>query len=76
MAERFDWNRDPKTALLKNYMKTAHMMGWPAASDHRAEQAVKQDIVPKMFTAYATGQQSLEKAITWGEAALQRIYKP
>lgn len=74
-VEGFDWDRDPKTALLKDCMKTAHMMGWPAASDHRAEQAVQQHIVPKMFTAYATGQQSLSEAVAWGEAALQRIYQ-
>ncbi len=73
-VEYFDWDRDPKTALLKDCMQTAHMMGWPAASDDRAERAVQHHIVPKMFTAYATGKQSLEQAVAWGETALQRIY--
>jgi multiple sugar transport system substrate-binding protein len=75
IQERFDWQRDPKTAVLKDYMKTAHMMGWPAPSDHRAEQAVQQDIVPKMFASYVTGKLRLEDAVAWGEAALQDLYK-
>jgi multiple sugar transport system substrate-binding protein len=74
-GEKFDWQRDPKTAMLKDYMQTAHMIGWPAPPDHRAEQARAQWVVPNMFTAYATGKQSLEEAIVWGEARLQRIYQ-
>ena len=74
-AEDFDWGRDPKTAVLKDYMKTAHMMGWPAASDHRAEQAAQRYIVPQMFISYVTGKRSLSEAVTWAEAALQRIYQ-
>lgn len=74
VGEQFDWGRDPKTAGLKDYMKTAHMMGWPAPSDARAERATQQYIVPQMFTAYVTGQRGLEEAVQWGEAALQRIY--
>ena len=75
VGEEFDWQRDPKTAALKDYMKTAHMIGWPAPIDHRAEQARTQWIVPKMFAAYVTGKHSLEEAVTWGEAALQKIYQ-
>lgn len=74
--ETFDWQRDPKTAVLKNFMKTVHMMGWPGPSDWRAEQAAQKFIVPKMFTFYVTGEKSLEDSVVWGEAALERIYKP
>jgi hypothetical protein len=28
-----------------------------------------------MFTAYATGRKTLEEAVLWGEARLQRLYK-
>lgn len=73
--ERFDWQRDPKTAHLKDYMTTAHMIGWPGPPDQRAEQARGQWIVPKVFASYVAGKKSLEEAITWGEAALQQIYK-
>ena len=75
VGEQFDWQRDPKTAALKDYMKTAHMIGWPAPIDYRAEQARTQWIVPKMFAAYVAGKHSLEEAVTWGEAALQKIYQ-
>jgi multiple sugar transport system substrate-binding protein len=75
LAERFDWRRDPKTALLKDYMKTAHMLGWPGQSDDRAEQAAKQYIIPQMFTSYVTGKQSLSAAVSWAEAKLRRIYR-
>jgi multiple sugar transport system substrate-binding protein len=74
-GEKFDWDRDPKTAILKDYAKTAHMIGWPAPPDRRAEQARAEWIVPNMFTFYATGKKSLEEAVSWGEAELQRVYK-
>ena len=67
--------RDPKTAMLKDYASTAHMIGWPAPSDRQAEQARAEWIIPNMFTYYATGQKSLEEAVVWGEGELQRIYK-
>jgi multiple sugar transport system substrate-binding protein len=74
-AEQFDWQRDPKTTKLKDFMKTAHMMGWPAPADLRAEQARAKWIVPNMFKSYVTGKKSLEEAVAWGEAELQQIYK-
>ena len=74
-GEKFDWDRDPKTAMLKDYAKTAHMIGWPAPPDRKAEQARAEWIVPNMFTYYATGRKSMEEAVLWGEAELQRIYK-
>jgi multiple sugar transport system substrate-binding protein len=74
-GEKFDWDRDPKTAILKDYAKTAHMIGWPAPPDRKAEQARAEWIVPNMFTFYATGKKSLEEAVSWGEGELQRIYK-
>jgi multiple sugar transport system substrate-binding protein len=73
-GDHFDWARDPKTAMLKDYIKTGHMIGWPAPSDRKAEQARAEWIVPNMFTYYATGQKSLEEAVTWAEGELQRIY--
>jgi multiple sugar transport system substrate-binding protein len=73
-GEQFDWNRDPKTAILKDYAKTAHMIGWPAPPDRKAEQMRSEWIVPNMFTYYCTGRKSLDEAISWGEAELQRIY--
>ena len=74
-SEHFHWERDPKTAMLKDYASTAHMIGWPAPSDRKAEQARAEWIVPNMFTYYATGKKSLEEAVSWGEGELQRIYK-
>jgi multiple sugar transport system substrate-binding protein len=74
-GDQFDWGRDPKTAGLKDYVKTAHMIGWPGPSDRKAEQARAEWIVPNMFTFYVTGQKSLEEAVTWAEGELQRIYK-
>jgi multiple sugar transport system substrate-binding protein len=74
-GEKFDWDRDPKTAMLKDYGKTAHMIGWPAPPDRKAEQARAEWIVPNMFTYYVTGRKSLEESVSWGEAELQRIYK-
>jgi multiple sugar transport system substrate-binding protein len=74
-GEKFDWARDPKTAKLKDYAKTAHMIGWPAPAGRKAEQARAQWIVPNMFTFYATGQKSLEESVTWGEGELKRIYE-
>jgi multiple sugar transport system substrate-binding protein len=73
-GDQFDWTRDPKTAMLKDYIKTAHMIGWPAPSDRQADQARAAWVVPNMFTYYATAQKSLEEAVTWAEGALQRIY--
>jgi multiple sugar transport system substrate-binding protein len=74
-GEKFDWDRDPKTAILKDYAKTAHMIGWPASPDRKAEQARAEWIVPNMFTFYVTGKKSLDDAVSWGEAELQRVYK-
>jgi multiple sugar transport system substrate-binding protein len=74
-SEHFQRERDPKTAMLKNYATTAHMIGWPAPSDRKAEQARAEWIIPNMFTYYATGKKSLEDAVGWGEGELQRIYK-
>lgn len=74
-GDQFDWGKDPKTAQLKDYAKTAHMIGWPASPDHKAEQARAQWIVPNMFTFYVTGKKSLEEAVSWAEGELQRIYK-
>jgi multiple sugar transport system substrate-binding protein len=74
-GEKFDWERDPKTAKLKDYAKTAHMIGWPAPAGRKAEQARAQWIVPNMFTFYATGKKSLEESVTWGEGELKRIYE-
>jgi len=73
-GDRFDWGRDPKTAMLKDYIKTAHMIGWPGPSDRKAEQARAEWVVPNMFTFYATGQKSLDEAVAWAEGELQRIY--
>ena len=73
-GEQFDWNRDPKTAILKDYAKTAHMIGWPAPPDRKAEQMRSEWIVPNMFTYYCTGRKSLDEAVSWGEAELRRIY--
>ncbi len=73
-GEQFDWQRDPKTAMLKDYAKTAHMIGWPAPPDRKAEQVRSEWIVPNMFTYYCTGRKSLDEAVSWGEAELQRIY--
>ena len=42
--------RDPKTGMLKDYVKTAHLIGWPGPSDRKAEQARAEWIVPNMFT--------------------------
>jgi multiple sugar transport system substrate-binding protein len=74
VGDNFDWGRDPKTAMLKDYIKTAHMIGWPGPSDRKAEQARAEWIVPNMYTYYATGQKSLDEAVTWAEGELQRIY--
>lgn len=73
-GEQFDWNRDPKTAMLKDYAKTAHMIGWPAPPDRKAEQVRAEWIIPNMFTYYCTGRKSLDDAVVWAEAELQRIY--
>jgi len=73
-GDNFDWGKDPKTAMLKDYIKTAHMIGWPGPSDRKAEQARAEWVVPNMFTYYATGQKSLNEAVTWAEGELQRIY--
>jgi multiple sugar transport system substrate-binding protein len=73
-GDKFDWGRDPRTAMLKDYAKTAHMIGWPAPADRKAEQARAEWIVPNMFTFYATGKKSLEETVSWGEAELQRVY--
>jgi multiple sugar transport system substrate-binding protein len=74
-GDQFDWARDPKTAVLKDYVKTAHMIGWPGPSDRKAEQARAEWIVPNMFTFYSTRQKSLDEAVTWAEGELQRVYK-
>jgi multiple sugar transport system substrate-binding protein len=74
-GDNFDWGRDPKTAALKDYIKAAHMIGWPGPSDRKAEQARAEWIVPNMFTFYATGKKSLDEAVSWAEGELQRIYK-
>lgn len=73
-GDTFDWSRDPKTAMLKDYANTAHMIGWPGPSDRKAEQTRAQWIVPNMFTFCPTGQKSLEETVTWAEGELQRIY--
>jgi multiple sugar transport system substrate-binding protein len=73
-GDSFDWGRDPKTAALKNYIKTAHMIGWPGPSDRKAEQARAQWIIPNMFTFYATGKKSLDESVSWAEDELQRVY--
>jgi multiple sugar transport system substrate-binding protein len=73
-GDKFDWGRDPKTAALKDYIKTAHMIGWPGPSDRKAEQARAEWIIPNMFTFYATGKKSLEESVSWAEGELQRIY--
>ena len=73
-GDNFDWGKDPKTAMLKDYIKTAHMIGWPSPSDRKAEQARAEWVVPNMYTYYATGQKSLDEAVTWAEGELQRIY--
>lgn len=75
VGEKFDWGRDPKTASLKDFAKTAHLIGWPGPADRKAEQARAEWIVPNMFTFYATGQKSLEESVSWAEGELQRIYK-
>jgi multiple sugar transport system substrate-binding protein len=74
LGDRFDWGRDPKTGMLKDYAKTGHLIGWPGASDRKAEQARAEWIVPNMFTYYATGQKSLDEAIAWAEGELRRVY--
>jgi multiple sugar transport system substrate-binding protein len=71
---QFDWGRDPKTAMLKEYAHTAHLVGWPAAPDRKAEQARAAWIVPTMFASYCTGRKTLDEAVSWAEAELQRIY--
>jgi multiple sugar transport system substrate-binding protein len=73
-GDNFAWGKDAKTAMLKDYIKTAHMIGWPGPSDRKAEQARAEWIVPNMFTYYTTGQKSLDEAATWAETELQRIY--
>jgi len=73
-GDQFDWGRDPKTGMLKDYIKTAHMIGWPGPSDRKAEQARAEWVVPNMFTYYATGKKSLEESVTWAEGELRRIY--
>jgi hypothetical protein len=60
--------------MLKDYIKTAHMIGWPGPSDRKAEQTRAEWVVPNMFTYYATGQKSLNEAVIWAEGELQRIY--
>jgi hypothetical protein len=75
VGDKFDWGRDPKTAQLKDYPPTAHMIGWPAAPDRKAEQVRAEWIVPNMFTFYVTGKKSLDEAVSWAEGELQRIYK-
>ena len=50
------------------------MIGWPAPPDRKAEQVRSEWIVPNMFTYYCTGRKSLDEAVSWGEAELQRIY--
>jgi multiple sugar transport system substrate-binding protein len=74
-GDQFDWDKDPKTAALKDYAKTAHMMGWPGPVNIKAEQARAGWIVPNMFTFYATGQKSLDDSVSWAESELQRAYK-
>ena len=74
-GDKFDWAKDPKTSVLKDYAKTAHMIGWPAPPGRKAEQARAQWIVPNMFTFYVTGKKSLEESVTWGEGELKRIYE-
>ena len=74
-GEHFDWGKDPKTAQLKNYGKTAHLVGWPGPADHRSERARAEWIVPNMFTFYVTGKKSLEESVSWGEGELKRIYE-
>jgi multiple sugar transport system substrate-binding protein len=74
-GDKFDWDKDPKTVVLKDYAKTAHMIGWPGPSNRQAEQARAAWIVPNMFTFYATGKKSLDESITWAEGELQRAYE-
>jgi len=74
-GDKFDWDKDPKTAALRDYAKTAHMIGWPGPANRKAEQARAAWIVPNMFTFYATGKKSLDESITWAEGELQRAYK-
>jgi multiple sugar transport system substrate-binding protein len=73
-GDKFDWGKDPKTGMLKDYAKTAHLIGWPGPADRKAEQARAEWVIPNMFTYYATGQKSLEESVTWAEGELQRIY--
>src|SRR5713226_8228014 len=73
-GDQFDWGRDPKTGMLKDYAKTAHLIGWPGPADRKAEQARAEWVIPNMFTYYATGQKSLEESVTWAEGELRRIY--
>jgi multiple sugar transport system substrate-binding protein len=75
VGDKFDWGRDPKTSQLKDYAKTAHMIGWPATPDRRAEQARAEWIVPNMFTFYVTGKKSLDESVSWAESELRRMYK-
>ena len=74
-GENFDWGKDPKTAQLKDYGKTAHLVGWPGPSDHKSERARAEWIVPHMFTFYITGKKSLNDSISWAETELLRIYQ-
>jgi len=73
-GDKFDWGKDPKTGMLKDYAKTAHLIGWPGPADRKAEQARAEWVIPNMFTYYATGQKSLEDSVTWAECELRRIY--
>jgi multiple sugar transport system substrate-binding protein len=73
-GDKFDWGKDPKTGMLKDFAKTAHLIGWPGPADRKAEQARAEWIVPNMFTYYATGQKSLDESVTWAEGELRRIY--
>ena len=74
-GDNFAWAQDPRTAMLKDYAKTAHMIGWPAPPDRKAEQARAEWIVPNMFTFYVTGRKSLNEAIAWAETELRRVYE-
>ena len=46
---------------LKDYAKTAHLLGWPGPSDREAEQARAEWIVPNMFT-YSKGARTYGRA--------------
>jgi len=50
------------------------MIGSPPPPDRKGAQTWSEWIVPNMFTYYCTGRKSLDDAVSWGEAELQRVY--